>query len=156
MRVILEPMVGDRATQILFQAIRSARNAHDLVSRISQQLVNEPLREQALASITQLLTEASRTLSGEIAPAPAVGSPRPETISVSRKTLILKDEESSQLLSNELAKYIGPIAKMLLKKRLAKATSIQDLVSQLEQEIPVPSDQIAFRKAVQKMKLLPA
>lgn len=153
MRLRLEALVGARATQILFQAIRSARNAQELVAGLGEQLANDPLRDQALAAITQLLVEGTRTTAGEAAVAAA---PRATPQTASRSPVILKDEESSNLLSNELAKYIGPIARMLLKKRLAKATSIDELISQLEHEIPVDSDRVAFRKAVRTMKLLPS
>jgi serine/threonine protein kinase len=154
MRVKLESMVGDRATQILFQSIRSARNAQDLVERIAEQIAYEPRREQAISSITQLLAEASRVITVEAAP---IAQPsRRETNSGTRPTQLLKDDDTTQLLSNELAKYIGPIAKMLLKKRLAKATSVQELIAQLEEEIPTESDRAAFRKAVTKLKILPS
>ena len=167
MRQQLQSMVGERATQILFQSIRSARNAQHLIENISAQIEHEPRREQAIQSITQLLAEASRIITVEAVPvtmpgaqsgARDVASPPPgDTPSgQTRPTMILKDEETTQLLSGELAKFIGPIAKMLVKKRLAKAASIQELISQLEEEISVPADRAAFRKAVIKLKILPA
>ena len=151
MRVKLESMVGERATQILFQSIRTARNAQDLVEKIAEQIVYEPKREQAISSITQLLADAARVITVEATP--VAQSARRETHSSTRPTQLLKDEETTQLLSNELAKYIGPIASMLLKKRLAKATSVQELLSQLEAEIPAENDRAAFRKAVLKLKI---
>ncbi len=168
MRVKLQSMVGERATQILFNSIRSARNAQDLIERISEQIANEPQREMAISSITQLLVEASRIITVEhspINPATRSAAAASQSVPVAQPTRrnsdpgtgptqLFKDEETTQLLSNELAKYIGPIAKMLIKKRLAKANNVPELIQQLEQEIPVETDRVAFRKAVMKLRIL--
>ena len=170
MRMKLQAMVGERATQILFQSIRSARNAQDLIERIAEQIQHEPQREMAINSITQLLVEASRIITVEHSPitpasqpaasssairsAPVAAPSRHNSDPGTGPTQLFKDEETTQLLSNELAKYIGPIAKMLIKKRLAKANNVPELIQQLEQEIPVEADRAAFRKAVMKLKIL--
>lgn len=51
----------------------------------------------------------------------------------------------------ELAKQIGPLARVLLKKALKNATTLGDLVSSLEKNIPGEEGRRAFRAAVRRL-----
>ena len=153
MRQHLQATVGDRATQILFAAIRSAKSAQDLLDRISVQIADEPRRDQVIGGLARMLGQAARGIAVEAA-APAQLQREPSGSSTQTTPPLLKDEETTQLLGSELAKYIGPIARMLVKKRLAKATSTEDLIAQLEQEIASVADRAAFRRAVIRLDIL--
>lgn len=164
-RQILNEVFGDRSTPILLQAIRGARNAQDLINNLDRQLADDSRRMQIVSSVTNLVTEATQLLprspdlravgSGAVrvssAPRP---DPRDPTMPATGPTQLIKSDETSQLLSNELAKFIGPIAKMLVKKGMSKAASIPDLIAQLEAEIAIPADRAAFRKAVVKLNII--
>jgi len=164
-RQILNEVFGDRSTPILLQAIRGARNAQDLIDNLGRQLADDSRRIQIITSVTNLVTEATQLLprSNSLRPA-SMGAvrvssapkqdPRELAMPATGPTQLIKNDETTQLLSSELAKFIGPIAKMLVKKTLAKAANIQDLIAQLEGEIAVPADRVAFRKAVIKLNII--
>lgn len=167
-RQILNEVFGDRSTPILLQAIRGARNAQDLINNLSRQLVDDSRRTQIITSVTSLVTEATqlmprhhdqRPATNPVANADRITSdPRPNPREIAMPatgpTQLLKNEESTQLLSGELAKFIGPIAKMLVKKGMAKAANVNDLIAQLEAEIALPADRVSFRKAVIKLDII--
>ena len=54
-------------------------------------------------------------------------------------------------LETELAKQIGPLAKVLVRKASRSATTISSLVSKLEEQIPSQEGRRAFREAVRKL-----
>jgi hypothetical protein len=54
-------------------------------------------------------------------------------------------------LENELAKQIGPLARVLVKKASRSAPSLSALVSKLEEQIPGHEGRRAFREAVRKL-----
>ena len=75
MRQHLQATVGDRATQVLFAAIRSAKNAQDLLDRISEQLAGEPQRERVVGGIARMLDQAARGVAIESAAGRSSESP---------------------------------------------------------------------------------
>ena len=168
-RQILNEVFGDRSTPILLQAIRGARNAQDLIDNLGRQLADDSRRVQIVTSVTNLVTEATQLMPRNLDQRPANNPPSNADRVISRPradprqpatpatgpTQLLKNEDSTQLLSSELAKFIGPIAKMLVKKGMAKAANVNDLLAQLEAEIAAPADRIAFRKAVVKLNIIP-
>lgn len=146
----LHEVFGDNSTQILVQAIRRARNAQNLVDNLANQLTEHPRRIYILNKISNLLTTAALNSVITSNPPRPSQSPAPAT----RMAEVLKDEETTQLLSNELANFIGPIARMLVKKRAVKAANVPELVTLLSEEIATPADRIAFRKALIKLKII--
>ena len=167
-RQILNEVFGDRSTPILLQAIRGARNAQDLIDNLGRQLVDDSRRVQIVTSVTNLVTEATQLMPRNLDQRPSNNpplnadrvtsgpriDPRQPALPATGPTQLLKNEESTQLLSSELAKFIGPIAKMLVKKGMAKAANVNDLLAQLEAEIAAPADRIAFRKAIIKLDII--
>ena len=167
-RQILNEVFGDRSTPILLQAIRGARNAQDLIDNLSRQLADDTRRVQIITSVTNLVTEATQLMPRHLDHRPANSSissadratsgprpnPRDQAMPATGPTQLLKNEDSTQLLSSELAKFIGPIAKMLVKKGMAKAANVNDLIAQLEAEIASPADRLAFRKAIIKLDII--
>lgn len=55
-----------------------------------------------------------------------------------------------QSLEQSLAKYVGPMAKLLVKKNSRNATSIEQLVTNLTQHIPNEDERSQFKKAMEK------
>jgi hypothetical protein len=78
--------------------------------------------------------------------------PRPVTAPApAQPATVACDEATTKLLAAELAKYIGPIAGMLVRKSLAKSGSRQALIAMLEEEISEEADRSAFRRAIQSI-----
>ncbi len=154
----LHEVFGDNSTQILLQAIRGARNAQNLVDNLGTHLAEHPRRTYILNKVSNLLTTAAPKLaidhSVQRPPAGSISSSRASAAPATRATEVIKDEETTHQLSNELAKFIGPIAKMLVKKRALKAANVAELVALLSEEIAAPADRAAFRKALIKLKIL--
>jgi serine/threonine-protein kinase len=61
------------------------------------------------------------------------------------------DEARLATLETELAKQIGPLARVLVKKASRSATTLSSLVSKLEEHIPGLEGRRAFREAVRKL-----
>ena len=72
-------------------------------------------------------------------PAPGGATPAPLT------------EAQLGTLESELAKQIGPLARVLVKKASRSAPSLSALVSKLEEQIPGHEGRRAFREAVRKL-----
>lgn len=150
----LEESIGERATPVLFKSIKSATNAQQLLDNLTSQAGDQLRASPALENITSLLNtaaarkaiEASGSSAGADAIAPRATAPRAATK--------IADDEITENISRELAKHIGPIAQMLVKRMVNKASSIKDLIAQLESEIPDDHDRAAFRKEMQKLSLI--
>jgi serine/threonine protein kinase len=160
----LHAVFGDESTQILVQAIRGAKNAQHLVDNLSHQMADDPRRTEIVGKVAHLLSTATLK-PGEIsATRPALSpanDPRRSSSTVlppaappTRVVETVKDQETTQLLSSELAKFIGPIAKMVVKKRSNTATNISELVELLSAEIAVAADREAFRKTLIKLQII--
>jgi serine/threonine protein kinase len=55
-------------------------------------------------------------------------------------------------LETELAKHVGPLARVLVKRAAKSASSMQQLIGELEKEIPGEKPRRAFRSAVDKLR----
>ena len=67
------------------------------------------------------------------------------------KTLVVTDADA-RVLEVELAKHVGPLARVLVKKAAKSAGSLAQLVAALETEIPSEEGRRAFRAAVRKVR----
>lgn len=152
MRQHLERHVGAGATTLLFGAIRGARSAQDFIDKVSAQVPDGAARREVAEGLRRILTgvqaDASSTVRTAIAAPPGAPAAAP---SGARPAAPLADEATTQLLASELAKHIGPIANMLVKRNLAKAASRRELVAVLAAEIPEAADRAAFLKAVERI-----
>lgn len=168
MRQLLERHVGQNATTILFGSIRSARSAQDLLDRIAAQIPDEPARTPAVDGLRRILVSGqadppSTVRTAVTAPAgvpamesgtrraPAAAEPAPETAQPPARP----DEATTQMLTSELAKHIGPIAAMLVKRSMAKAASRQELIAILAAEIPGQGERDAFIAAAGRLPASP-
>jgi len=61
-------------------------------------------------------------------------------------------EEEMATLEAELARQIGPLARVIVKQALKSAASLADLVSALEESIPGDERRRAFRAAVRPLR----
>lgn len=61
-------------------------------------------------------------------------------------------EATLKLVEAELAKHVGPLARVLVKRAAKSATSLRQLVGQLEGEIAEEKQRAAFRNAVARLR----
>jgi serine/threonine protein kinase len=165
MRQHLESLIGAQATPLLFGAIRAAANAQDLVDRISAKIADPEVQARAVSGLVRILgatqvlppaVPATATMVTTSTPGrmgtPPGGPPSSPQDSPPRRapTSPLADEHSTQFITRALAKFIGPIATMLVRKGMAKASSRAELIDQLAEEISNPADREAFRRELLK------
>jgi serine/threonine-protein kinase len=67
-------------------------------------------------------------------------------------TTLAPSEADLHLLEVELAKHVGPLARVLVKKAAKNAGTLSHLVTKLELEIPSEEGRRAFRAAVKKLR----
>ncbi len=151
--------VGDRAAGLMTEAIKGARNAQQLIDQIASRLGDDPRSRTVIDQVTALLVQTARTAtaSGVVkainasgagaASAPAAPAREPDKSATGSIT----NSETTQHITRELAKHIGPIAHMLVKKQLAKSSSLRELLDRLEAEIPSEPDRRAFRAEMRKL-----
>lgn len=58
-------------------------------------------------------------------------------------------EETLQLLSSMLAKFEGPVAKLIVKKAATRSQSVEGLIDDIAQQITDPKDAVKFRSSAQ-------
>lgn len=149
MRQLLEQQIGAAATPLLFGCIRSARSAQDLIDRIADQVADGAVRNQVVEGLRRILGGAQ---TGSMSTVRTAVPTQTASVSASRpQAAAITDEATTQLLATELAKYIGPIANMLVKRNNSKAASRKALIEALAAEIPETADRSAFLKAVERM-----
>ncbi len=104
----------------------------------------------------QLLIRTLRTYMGgghaadsRPAEAPVVpdeGSRRPVTLGAAPVCAFI-DQQAIDRVSRELARFVGPIANMLVKRAAPRATSLDDLCSTVAQQIPSDADRSTFLRS---------
>jgi serine/threonine protein kinase len=165
MRQHLESLIGAQATPVLFGAIRGAANAQDIVDRIAAKIADPEVHARAVSGLVRILGAAQAlpaalptTATMVTTPTPVrpssqlsspLGSP-PGSPPKKAPTAPIVDEHSTQYITRALAKFIGPIATMLVRKGMAKASSRGELIDQLAEEISDPADRETFRKELLK------
>ena len=155
MRLHLESHLGSGATPLLFAAIHGARSAQDFIDRVVAQTPEGEMRGKVADGLRRILigiqSDASSTVRTAVAAPPAATGSGTRTAVTAPVAAPLADEKTTQQLASELAKHIGPIANMLVKRNLAKAGSRRELVAILAAEIPEAADRAAFIKAVERI-----
>ena len=67
----------------------------------------------------------------------------------SERTLLISDEDL-RAAETELAKQIGPLARVVVKRAAKSAGTLSDLIAKLELDIPSDESRRAFREAMRK------
>jgi hypothetical protein len=84
-------------------------------------------------------------------PAPAAGSPRPEPTaapSPRRASGIAIGDQERDAIRPLLAHHVGPIAKVLIERAAAGATTRDEFCEKLAAHIPTPADRATFLRTV--------
>jgi serine/threonine protein kinase len=72
--------------------------------------------------------------------------------SLSVNTTGVSTNPNLKTLESELAKHVGPLARVLVKRAARNATTLQQLIGELEKEIPGDKPRRAFRSAVERLR----
>ena len=171
---LLAADVGPMARVLVRRAAKTAPSLEALCAELSEQVDVGPARE-AFRSKCLL---AGRTATPPPAPAPPRTPPPPQGSTVPRTTppplekratpapshatpgtslggagnTLYVTEGDLHLLEAELAKHVGPMARVLVKRAGKSAGSLSALVAALETEIPSDDARRAFRTAVKKLR----
>ncbi|MFZ5601505.1 MAG: serine/threonine-protein kinase, partial [Pseudomonadota bacterium] len=151
-------MALDEALEVLNDATQlSGQNIRSIKPILRQALQSNPTNrfQNSRDFITRLkaiddmdLTQATGTLF----PAPAGytqdRTARPDTSSASQW-----NDSVLESLEHSLAKYIGPMARLLVRKQSRSATSMEDLVNSLTRHIPNENERTQFMRSVEKSGL---
>jgi len=81
-----------------------------------------------------------------------VGGGAKPTSSPSVNTTGVSTNPNLKTLESELAKHVGPLARVLVKRAAKNATTLQQLIGELEKEIPGDKPRRAFRSAVERLR----
>ena len=83
--------------------------------------------------------------------AATTASARPAAASAAMTTGV-STNPNLKTLESELAKHVGPLARVLVKRAAKNAASLQQLILELEKEIPGDKPRRAFRSAVERLR----
>ena len=177
---LLAANVGPMARVLVRRAAKSSPTLEALCGELAAQVESGPAREAFLAKClvagrpatppppTRPATPAQppsarptpapeRSASGHSIPGqsipgrPASGSMPGASFGTAGNTLTVTDADL-HVLEVELAKHVGPLARVLVKKAAKGAGSLHQLVGALEGEIPSEEARRAFRAAVKKLR----
>jgi eukaryotic-like serine/threonine-protein kinase len=78
--------------------------------------------------------------------------PAASSASISPNTTGVSTNPNLKTLESELAKHVGPLARVLVKRAAKNAASLQQLILELEKEIPGDKPRKLFRSAVERLR----
>jgi serine/threonine-protein kinase len=87
-----------------------------------------------------------------VAPATPAPTNTPGSAAKGFATTGLSTSPNLRALEAELAKHVGPLARVLVKRAAKSAANMQQLIAELEKEIPGEKPRKAFRSAVDKLR----
>lgn len=135
--------MGPIAGRMLREALRDARSADDLCQRLAAQMEAAPARERFLSDVrATLLRPAAASRLGQTLPGSAgtkggAVSARPAPIAP------LSESDLAQVRA-DLARHLGPIAGVLVKRAASSATSLAELRERLAEHLDNAADRAAF------------
>jgi len=123
--------VGPMAKLLLKQSARTASDGATLVSMLAKYIPTEANRKTFIIAATERLAAST--------PGPADGP----TVRFSRNLI---DAADLEVASKRLARYLGPIAKVIAKKTPGRPIDLRAYYRQLAQNIPEAADRARFLK----------
>ncbi len=170
---LLASEVGPMARVLVRRAAKSLPSLESLCGELSEQIGAGPARE----AFRSRCLVAGRSATPPPAPAPPATPPPPYGSSAPRTTppplerrptpapahrtpgaslgggnSVYVSDPDLHALEAELARHVGPLARILVKKAAKSAGSLAQLVAALEGEIPSDDARRAFRTAVRKLR----
>ncbi len=138
----LADYLGPLASTLVKQSMSKATSVDELYQLLAQHIDLPSQREKFLQSVN-----ASSSLSSKVQ---RTRQTRERTISQQR-TVINKpviNNQTRQLLEQQLASHIGPMAKMLVEDAISQGTDIDQIIEILCDELPGEPEREAFRRKI--------
>jgi class 3 adenylate cyclase len=133
------------------QEILVSRSFYDVVGRISEE-INRMFSYSGVRKDKHVREHAIYSISGSSReePEPDASVPTPLSITQRLPEWALSDEAEAQI-TTALASYIGPLAKILVRKTSFKADSAEDFLKRLSTEIEAPGSREAFLRRARRI-----
>lgn len=147
----LAASIGPMARVIVRKTARTAPNLDALCTELARQLAPGDDRD-AFCEKCMACGRGSKTPATPTKPptGPHGAHATPARSTPARPAVATAEETAT--LEAELAKQIGPLARIIVKQALKEAASLADLVSALEENIPGDERRRAFRAAVRPLR----
>ena len=158
----LASAVGPMAKVLVRRTARTAPTLEALCGTLTEQIAETAARDKFLSKcLLAARTPTGASRPGRTTPVPpseaptelrSVGgsvAPASLTPGSSGRTLVIS-EEDLRAAETELAKQIGPLARVVVKRAAKSARTLADLVTKLELDIPTAESRRAFREAMRK------
>jgi serine/threonine-protein kinase len=129
--------LGPIAKHIVKRASREARSVDELCSRLSDNLQDENIKSDFLQRVQRTLGERARPSFADMPAATA----KPAATAIDAETLFN--------IERELTPYLGPIARVLVRKQASRAGSVVELYRQLASHIPNQKEREAFLQNIE-------
>jgi serine/threonine-protein kinase len=131
--------LGPIAGRVLRDALKDAVSVEQVCERLSSKLDGVQGRDDILREVRATLLHPPAA--GE-APAPAAEAPSPPPEAALPGAALSEGELAR--VRRELARYVGPIASVLVKRAAPQAASMADLRRRLAENLDDPADRAAF------------
>jgi len=158
----LASAVGPMAKVLVRRTARTAPTLEALCGTLAEQIAETAARDKFLSKcLLAARTPTGASRPGRTTPVPSSeaptelrsvgGSVAPASLTPgsSGRTLVFS-EEDLRAAETELAKQIGPLARVVVKRAVKSARTLADLVTKLELDIPTAESRRAFREAMRK------
>ncbi len=144
----LATAIGPMARVIVRQTARATPRLEELCASLAAQVAPGPARDAFLSRCLAAGRSAST-------PPPRTPPPAstPPTRARSTQPVPAWDEAKLHVLETELARQIGPLAKILVKRAAKSAPNGPALLQELAENIPSEEGRKAFREAVRSLRL---
>jgi hypothetical protein len=147
----LEPIVPtgalryELATRQWIDIFPDAEEALDKLAETINEVLNRPADEAEVG-----LDRISGGLSGTVVPAETVPPPPKKRVKKINQPVLEANSPEFEAVRAMLARYIGPIAKMLVQKASTEAPSLDNFCERLAEYVSTPADRASFLKAARE------
>jgi hypothetical protein len=147
----LEPIVPtgalryELATRQWIDIFPDAEEALDKLAETINEVLNRPADEAEVG-----LDRISGGLSGTVVPAETVPPPPKKRVKKINQPVLEANSPEFEAVRAMLARYIGPIAKMLVQKASTEAPSLDNFCERLSEYVSIPADRASFLKAARE------
>jgi TIR domain len=147
----LEPIVPtgalryELATRQWIDLFPDAEAALDKLAETINEVLNRPANEIEVEP-----DRISDGLSGTVVPAETIPPPPKKSVKTINQPVLEANSPELEAVRMMLARYIGPIAKMLVQKASTEAPSLDNFCERLAEYVSTPADRASFLKAARE------
>ena len=139
----LASAVGPMAKVLVRRTARTAPTLEALCGTLAEQIAETAARDKFLAKcLLAARAPGGSSRPGRMTPPPPSEAP----------TEVVLSEQDLRFLETELAKHVGPLARVLVKKAAKGEGNMSHVITKLELEIDSDDARRAFRAAVKKLR----